>query len=165
MNLISIIILLLPLALAIFAFFYLVKHSQLWLEAFATITTLMLMLYGLIFSLDLKENGLFNLIGVISFIQFFGILLFPITSPEYYQKLHFKSLLFDGQSSFSRLAKHIQNSRSLRSLVIFLFFLASIGLTFFSMGFIDHVSQVLWIVLLSILVTIINAVSWKPNKI
>ncbi len=158
MNLISIILLLLPLTLAIFAVVYLVKHSQLWLEAFATITTLMLMLYALIFSLDLKENGLFNLIGVITFVQFFGILLFPITSPVYYEKLHFKSFLFDGQSSFSRLAKRIQNSRSLSSLAIFLFFLASIGLTFFSMGFIDNVIQVLWIVLLSAIVTFMNAV-------
>jgi hypothetical protein len=164
MTLISIIILLLPLSFAIYASILLAKRSQLWIEIFAGIISLTLFSYGVIFWLSIKETWIIRLVGAISFAQFFGLLIFPITSGDYYQKLPFKSLLFDGQSSLAQKARSIRNSRLLSSLVIFTFFLVSFGLMFYSIDFIDQPSQSLWFVGLSAVVAVKNAIDWKPSK-
>ncbi len=165
MNLISIIILLLPLSLAIYISIFLGKRSQLWLEVFAGIVSLTLLSYGLIFWASIKESWILNLTASISIAQFFGLLIFPITSGEYYRQLPFKSLLFEGQSTFSQKARNIRNSRLLSSLVVFLFFLAGFGLVFYSIDFIENISQTLWFIGLSAVVAVKNAIDWKPSKV
>ena len=165
MNLISIVIFLLPLSLAIYVSIFLGRRSQLWLEVFAGIVSLTLMSYSLIFWLSIKENWILSLVGTISIVQFFGLLVFLITAGDYYQRFPFKSLLFDGQSSFVQKAKNIRNSRSLSFLVVFLFFLVSFGLVFSAIGFIDDISQALWLIGLSAVVAVKNAIDWKPSKV
>ncbi|MBK8418187.1 hypothetical protein [Candidatus Villigracilis saccharophilus] len=165
MNLISILILLLPLSLAIYVSIFLGKRAHLWLEVFAGIVSLTLISYGLIFWLSIKENWILSLVGSISIAQFFGLLIFPITANDHYQSFPFKSLLFDGQSSFAQKVKNIRNSRSLSSLVVFLFFLVSFGLMFSAIGFIEDISQALWLIGLSAMVAVKNAIDWKPSKV
>jgi hypothetical protein len=163
MNLITIILLLLPITVAILVLIYLIKRSQLWLEAFAAIISIMLASYGVFFGLGTGEIWLLNLILVLSVVQFFGILLFPITSPIYYQRFTIgRSILFDGQSSVSTAARHIQNSRFLSSCIVFFFFLISLSAAFYVIGFIK--SAAIWIVLLPVMMAVGKAITWKPGK-
>ena len=165
MNLISIIILLMPLSLAIYFSIFFRKRSQLWLEVFAGIISLTLFSYGLIFWLSVKENWILSLVGSVSIVQFFGVLMFPITAGDYYQLFRFKSLLFDGESTFAKKFRSIKNSRLLSSLATFIFSLTSLGLVFYAIDFIDDVSQILWLVGLSAVVAIKIAIDWKPSKV
>jgi hypothetical protein len=151
-------------SLAIYFSIFLVKRSQLWLEVFAGIISLILLSYGIIFWLDIKEIWILSLVGSMAISQFFGLLILPITAGDYYQRLHFNSLLFDGQSSFSQKVRSIRNSRLLSSFVVFLFFLISFGLVFYSIGFVENISQTLWFIGLSAVIAVKNAIDWKPSK-
>ncbi len=165
MNIISIAIFVAPLSLAIFASVILKKRSQLWLEVFAGIMFLTMMAYGVIFWFIVKDAWILKIIGAVSTVQFVGLLLYPIISETYYQQFLFKSLLFDGQSRLAPFAKNIRDSRWLSSLSVFLFFLLSFEVLFYSIRIMGIASQALWAVGFSAVIAVKAAINWKPNQV
>ena len=165
MNLFIIIAFLIPLVLAFLSLLYLSKRANLSLEVFAAIIFVTTAIYAIFFGLLSKDTLVFNLILVLSGIEFVGMLLWPITSPSHFQRFSFKSLLYDGQSSISKLARHIQSSRLLSSCIVFFFYLISFGLAYSMIDFLKSRNQIIEIILIPAVLAVLTAVNWKPRKV